>query len=159
MVEAGSRTNKRGSGLRTLGIVFAVFGGLTLLGCLACGLSGYFWFEQNAAGMREMGERMEAEANTFASGHSQEECVEDGLRRGDLCQDLEIMCHAQASVFLRRCIDQANPTPGFCDGVPPPTAIMPSAQWALSYCASHGRSGDQQCPQLVRGVLEHCAAR
>lgn len=153
-------TPKKSGGVRTLVIVFAVFGAVTLLGCLACAVGGYFWVDQNAAGLREMGERVQAEASSFAATHSQEECVVDALRRDDACgEQLEIMCHAEAGVFMRACLGQATPTPGLCDGVPGPDEIMAGAQWAVAECARRGRTGDQQCAQLMRGLVEHCAGR
>ena len=47
---------KKRSGVRTLVIVLAVSAGITLIGCLACGVGGYFWVDQNAAGMRQAAE-------------------------------------------------------------------------------------------------------
>lgn len=150
---------KKGSGLRSLLVVFAIGAGVMLLGCLACGVYGYFWIDQNAAGLREVGVRAQGEADTFAASHTQAECLEDGFRRRDLCGDeMAIMCQAEAGVFVRRCIDVATPTPGLCEGVPPPDDIAAAVHWALAYCAQLGRAQDRQCPQFVRPIMEHCAS-
>ncbi|MDQ3034458.1 MAG: hypothetical protein M3Y87_18765 [Myxococcota bacterium] len=141
-------------------IVLAVLGVLGLLGCVACGIGGYFWAQQTAGEMRVSGVRIQAEAEAFAAGHTQSECVDESLLRSDACgEEMAIMCHAEAGVFLRRCAERATPTPGFCDGVPRADEIMQGATWSVAYCTQLGRRDDPRCPQLVRGVVELCAGR
>lgn len=149
-----------GSRTRTALIVLAAIAALGLAACLACGVGGWLWLERTAGEMRETGARVEGEAQTFAAAHTQAECVDESLRRNDLCAgDTDVMCRAQAGVFLRRCIDRAAPSPGLCDGTPRIDDIMGRAEWAVGHCRRVGRGADRSCPQLVGPIVEHCAAR
>lgn len=150
----------RRSGLRILLVVFAAGAGLSVLGCAVCAFSGYLWVDRNAESFRESGARIEGEAAAFAASHTQGECVDEGLARDGRCGDpMAIMCHAEARVFVSRCLATAAPTPELCDGVPPPTEIMAGAHWSVAECSRRGHAGDQQCGQLMRAIVEHCAAR
>lgn len=150
----------RSSRTRKVLIVLAVLSGIGFVGCLVCGVGVYFWAQQTAVEMRASGERVQAEATTFAAAHTQAECVDESLRRSDACgQEMAIMCRAETGVFLRRCAAAAAPTPTFCDGVPRADDLMAGANWAVAYCGQLGRSGDPHCPQLVRAVVELCSRR
>jgi hypothetical protein len=151
---------KPSNNLRIVLIVLAVIAVAALLGCGLCFGGMYFWVDQNADRLRESGQRVMAEAESFAASHSQDECIDEGLRRKDACgSGMEVICNAEAGIFLRRCLEAAAPTPGLCDGVPPPGEIMAGATWAVGYCAARGRSGDQQCAQFVRAIVEYCGSR
>lgn len=152
-----SAPRKPTSALKIVLIVLAAVVGLGLLGVLVCVGSGYLWVQQNAPALREGAEHARSEAQSFAAGHSQADCMEEGLRRHDTCgQGMAISCRTQARIFTDICLDEATPTPGLCDGVPPPMEIMAGAQWAVRYCADHGRAQDQQCGNFVRALVEHC---
>ncbi len=145
------------SGLKIALIVIGICAGLGILTVLVCAGSGYYWFKSNVPEMRETGRRAYEEGVAFAATHTQSECLDEGFRRHDGCgQGMEIMCRAEARMFLERCLADASETPGICDGVPAPTEIMAGATWAARFCAEHGRGNDQQCGNFVRAVVEHC---
>lgn len=148
---------KKSSGLKIVLIVLAVIVGTGLLAVVACVGSGYFWVKRNAPELMEAAEQARADAETYAATATQNECVDEGLRRHDACgQGMALSCRTQARVFTDFCLRQASATPGLCDGVPSPTEIMAGASWARRYCDERGRVGDQHCPNFVRAVVEHC---
>jgi hypothetical protein len=141
-------------------IVLVVLGVVFLLGMLAVGVcvfSGVFWFKENVPAMREAGERAQGEATQFAVGHTQSECVDEGLRRHDNCgAGMALVCRTEVRLFLDGCLRQATPSPGLCEGVPAATEVMRSANWGAQYCRDHGRPNDQQCPNVVRAIVDYC---
>lgn len=144
-------------------IVLVVLGAIILLGVCAvggCVLFGYSWFQENLPAMEEAGNRARADGQAFAAAHTQAECIDEGFVHHDRCgTGMEIMCRAEARIFLTECLRNATPTPGLCDDVPPQTEIMDSANWAVAYCRSRGRAQDQQCGNFVAGITEHCTRR
>jgi hypothetical protein len=143
---------------RTVLIVFGIGAALAACTVGGCLLFGYSWFQENLPAMREAGERGQSSAREFAATHTQAECIDEGFVHHDACgTGMEIMCRAEARVFLTECLRQATPTPGICDGVPPRTEIMATANWAVAYCRDHGHAHDQQCGNFVAGITEYCA--
>lgn len=139
--------------LLTLGVVGALSGGA----CIACGVLGGASLQQWAAGLRQEGLATEAEAHSFATAHDQTECIDEGRRRDRACgADTAITCHAHAGVFLTRCLDDATPVAGTCDGVPPTTEIMQSVHWSLAACADEASATQQACTRLMQAVQRHC---
>lgn len=145
------------SGLKIVLIIVGVVAALGLLGTGLCVLSGYLWFQNNAPALREAGQRGQSDALAFAAGHTQSECIDEGFRHHDACgTELALTCRAETRIFVDQCLRQASPTPGLCEGVPAPTAIMEGATWAVQYCRDHGRPNDQQCANFVRAIVEYC---
>jgi hypothetical protein len=136
--------------------IVGVVVGLILIGVAACVGLGWLWLERNAASIGDLGARALAEGQSFGSGHTTEECVEQGLGRGAACATSDPWCRANASIFLRACLQVASRPPGFCDGVPRPLDVMAAGRWAMEYCAARGRARDQACLGMVSEIQVHC---
>lgn len=147
------------SGLKIALIIIGVCCVLALVAGLVCVGSGVVWFRNKAPELRETGQRATSEADAFAQGHTQSDCIDEGFRRHDACgAGMAFMCRTETRIFLRRCLAAATPTPGTCDGVPGATEIMAGASWSIQYCRDHGHGNDQQCTNFVRGIVEYCTA-
>src|SRR5690242_17193889 len=100
--------------------------------------------------MRTQGQAQQREATQFAASHDQAQCFDEAKRRDDVCgPSTEISCHVQSGLFFDACLDAATPTPGICDGVPPSTEIMQSAQWEVGLCQGQPDNG-QNCRNLLQ---------
>ena len=133
------------------------FSGIGEVLCLLTGGVFYFYFRSFQRSFEASGSASEDDARTFASAHDQNACVDEALRRGDVCgADLNIMCHAQNGIFLTRCVEQARPVAGFCEGVPDTSNIMASVAWSLRVCEAHGRPNDQSCNRLMQSLQRSC---
>jgi hypothetical protein len=146
------------SGLK---IALIIVGICMTLGCvvvLLCVGSGYFWVQNKVPEMREAGQRANDQAIAFAQGHTQSDCIDEGFRRHDACgAGIAMMCRTETRIFLERCLVEAAPTPGTCEGVPGPREFMEGARWSRQYCLDHGHGSDEQCVNFVRGLIDHCA--
>ncbi|HEY8461771.1 MAG TPA: hypothetical protein VIM99_15380, partial [Blastocatellia bacterium] len=60
------------------------------------------------------------------------------------------------AAFLGVCLQASEPSPGFCDGVPPENEALKSINWRLRKCADAGLQGDQGCQQLFSVVQKYC---
>ncbi len=135
------------------GILLIIFGVLAFLGLLAIG-GIYWWVTANKDRLLAVGEEGAREGETFASDREQSECVDEGIRKLSSCNGL--MCEAQVKIFTETCIREAEPTPGFCDGVPPKSEIVKASMWAINECSRRGKPNNQRCTRLVQAVLEAC---
>ena len=140
---------------RWLKVVLIVLAVVVLL----CGLSSagaYGWFNENKERLKGVGERAKKEGATFASQHSAEECVDEGLRR--LSEHSGIVDQAENKLFLKECLQRATRPAGFCDDVPAGGQIIQSATWAVHRCFAKGKTDDQNCARMMQVLQEICAS-
>ncbi len=142
-------------------IIIAVVVGFFLLAGGTC-VAGYMWIDKNAGKLKEEAKRIQAEAGEFAAAHEQRECLDESMTKSDACEGGALggaMCRGKVAAFLQECLRHARETPGLCDGVPAPDAILELSKWSVQRCVDMGRAGDQPCAQLVSKVAAHCAIR
>jgi len=137
-------------------ILLIAFGVLSLIGVAAIG-AVVWWAASNKDRILAEGKETMQEAQAYAQTHEQHECVDEGLRRLAKCSG--IMCEANTKVFVSACIQQAESTAGFCDGVPPKGKILETSRWCVAECQRRGRGNDQRCARLVQAVPEACHAQ
>ena len=135
-------------------VILVVFGILSVLGIAVIG-GVVWWFSANKDRLVGEGKTAMAEGSAFAADHDQSACVDEGLRKVSGCDG--IMCEATSKIFMKTCVDQAKPTSGFCEGVPPRNEIMKTSRWIIAECQRRGRkSDDQRCQRLLQAVPESC---
>lgn len=119
-------------------------------------LSGYSWCQAEKEALVAEGRATQADAEAFARDAEQRGCVAEALSRTDVCDS--IRCEIQTAIFVTTCLDAARPSGGFCDGIPPRTELVASAQWALERCAELDRDGDRSCTRVFEKVQRSCTA-
>lgn len=140
-------------------VIIAVVVGFFLLAGGTC-VAGYLWIDKNADKLKAEAERIQAEAGEFAAAHEQHECIAESMRKSDGCEGGALggaMCRGMVSAFMQECLRQARESPGLCDGVPAPDAILELSKWSVERCVQMGRAGDQPCAQLISKIAVHCA--
>jgi hypothetical protein len=133
--------------------VVLIVAALLLLALVGAGALGWFWLQNNSARLREEGKAAMQDGAHFGSGKSTRECVDEALRR--LTPELGIIDEAKNKTFLTACLKVADLDRSLCNGVPPRKEIIETANWAVSFCNSHGRP-DQACTRLVGALQERC---
>jgi hypothetical protein len=138
---------------KTWAIVLSVIGGLFLLGIIA--VAGVvYWVYQNKDRWVQSAEHLVKEAREFGAKTNNAGCLEEALSRHK--RDKSITGRISTQGFLTVCLQASEPSPGFCDGVPPRNEILKSANWALKKCADAGLQNDQGCQQIFGAVQAHC---
>src|ERR1043166_6023633 len=97
---------------KTVKIILIVFGVLFLFSLSVCG-AGYFWLQSKQGELKAEGDRLRAEADTFAQGVDQEGCVTETFRRMDNCDPGDLVgaiCRGKEAAFFSQCLDKATPT-------------------------------------------------
>lgn len=143
---------------RWLKVVLGVLAALLLL-CLAGGLAGYLWLENNKERLKGVGERATTEGHDFGDGRDAEACVDEALQR--LSARSGIVDQAEHKLFLKACLETAAREPEFCRDVPAKgelsaQSILTNAGWAIGRCTAKGKAQDQDCTRLMQVVQEAC---
>lgn len=129
---------------------------LSILGVGACVGLGILWFTANEEDIRSTGEQAIADGEAFGTTHNLDECVDEALDRVDRCGAFGLMCEGMAGIFMTSCLENSEPQPEFCQGVPSEHNILESAQWSLELCAEKGQPGSQPCTRAVQNIQRYC---
>lgn len=134
-------------------IVLSIIGGLFLLGIIAVG-GVVYWVYQNKDRWVQSAEQLGKEAKEFGAKNNNEGCLKEALSRHK--RDKSITGQISTQIFLSVCLQESEPSPGFCDGVPPKGEIMKSINWTLKKCSDAGMQNDQTCQRVFSAVQEYC---
>ncbi|MBX3228762.1 MAG: hypothetical protein KIT84_39885 [Labilithrix sp.] len=143
-------------GMPWWGILLICFGAFVLV-CAAGVGAVIWWVSSNKDRLAADGKKAMEEAQAFAAEHDQNECVDEGLRRADLCDGL--MCETMARLFTKSCLTSASKSATLCDDVPKHGEIMATAEWLTAECKRRGRDGNQRCTRVLQSVPETCSGR
>lgn len=130
--------------------------GLCFTAIIAVIAAGVFWVTENADQLKKGAEEIGAEAEAFAANADQTGCMDETLVRLKACGAVSPVCDVKELIFLRVCLDRAAPTPGFCEGVPKPSDIMASTQWALEQCTFADAVSTNRCNRMQQARQRHC---
>ncbi len=141
---------------KNMKIVLIILGCVLLL-CTGIAGAGFYWFSTNGKDLIEQvkGNTKKAVEEGQALGATSDEnaCLAASIQR--MSEDSSITSAITGSLFLNACLEQAKPTPGFCDGVPTKSEILKTSEWIAKKCKAEGMSG-QGCQQLMQVVVRHC---
>ena len=135
------------------GIVLSIIGGLFLLGIVAVGGIVY-WVYQNKDRWVQSAEHLTKEAKEFGAKTNNEGCLKEALSRHK--GDKSITGRISTQIFLKVCLEEREPSPGFCEGVPPKGEKLKSVNWTLKKCAEVELQNDQDCRTMFSAVQEYC---
>jgi len=138
---------------KTWAIVLSIIGGLFLLGIIAVG-GVVYWVYHNKDRWIQSAKQLAKEGEEFGAKTNNAGCLEEALARHK--RDKSFTGRISTQGFLTVCLQASEPSPGFCDGVPPQKEILKSANWALKKCADAGLQNDQGCQQIFGAVQGYC---
>jgi hypothetical protein len=130
-------------------IVLSIVGVLFLLVIVGVAVT-YHYGQQFLAQQKDQIEELRKVAVAYGQKNDNSGCLQEALRRVNL--DSSITGRGYAQGFLRLCLDNSQPTPRFCDGVPRVDEIVKSVQWRMQYCEK--LQIDPQKTQLVIGGIQ-----
>jgi hypothetical protein len=137
------------SGRGCLKIALIGCGVLVVLGVLAVFAAGLWW--KRNGGALEAGGRVGArEGARFGLVRDEAACFDEGKRRAAGGASLE--ASFEVGAFMRACLEYSRPTAGYCDDVPPITAIRRSVAWQQERCG-----GETGCRNVAQVVQAYCA--
>ncbi len=104
----------------------------------------------------EQTEQFKSAGDRYGMSNDQQACLDKALNEFDGC--LGYSCTVNQGIFLKACLNQAQPSPGFCEGVPEyrekPTEDDKS--WAKYYCWDNNIRGEG-CRLLMKQQQYFCS--
>lgn len=131
--------------------------GVIVLVCAGLVAGGLYWVKNEGttylAKTFDDADKVGFEGQEFGLQTDQNGCVKEAVRRAE--QGISIAGRLQTNIFLNSCLRTARATLGFCDGVPPKTERIKTAQWAINKCKQLG-SLRESCLHLFQEIPEYC---
>lgn len=109
-----------------------------------------FWVSRNKGSLQEGMKSGVAAGQRFGAGTDEAGCEAEAKRRA--AGTRSITAQMGIGAFFRACLESSRETPGFCENVPPPTAIRRTVEWQRTRCGS-----DLGCAQVVPVIQTYCA--
>jgi hypothetical protein len=131
--------------MKAAGIGCAALVALVILGIAA----SVFWFSRNKDELSAGTEKGAIEGQRFGPGTDEAGCEAEAKRRAG--EDATLAAQMGVGAFFRACLGTSRETPGFCENVPPPTAIRRSVEWRTARC-----SGDVTCAAMAPVIQQYC---
>jgi len=131
--------------------------GLVAVLTLICGVSAVVamkWFENNKDRLKDLGDNAARDGRFWAASHDANGCIDEALRQNDV--EGGMVAEAGHTIFMRSCLEKAKRPADFCDGVPPRSELIATAQWTVKKCLAMNRAGDQPCTRMVKAIQEVC---
>jgi hypothetical protein len=134
-------------------------GGCLKFGLIGCGallvlvvvaiIGAVIWFQRNEGSLGEAAAAATRAGARIGLTMEEEGCLEVGASRAS--GSGRFADGISSGAFLRGCLEFSAPTPGFCEDVPPPTAIRRTVAWQQERCA-----GDAGCQGVIGVVQTYC---
>jgi hypothetical protein len=119
--------------------------------------AGVFWFYRNKDALVARTKEIATEARDFGRNTDNQGCVDESISRYKA--DPGFRTAISTSIFMRICLDNSRPTPGFCDDVPKQMEFMKTAKWRIEQCRRFDLSRDSNCQNLFAPVQQFCEER
>ena len=141
------RAPASGRGCLKVGLIGC--GVVVLLG-IALVVSWLLWWNRNSDTLESAAGVAVREGARYGLAHDEQACFDEGARRAN---DQPSLAEGfAAGAFVRACLEYSRQTPGFCDNVPPITAVRRNIEWQQQRCG-----GDRGCRNAGQVVAGYCA--
>jgi hypothetical protein len=113
-----------------------------------------FLIYRNKDAITARAKEIATEAKNFGEQTDNRGCVDESISRYKA--EPGFTKAISTSIFMRICLDNSRPTPGFCDDVPKQMEFMKTAQWRKDQCRRVDLSRDSNCPNLFAPIQQFC---
>jgi hypothetical protein len=136
----------------TVKIILGVVVAFVLLLFIIIG-GAVYWWTQHSQEFLDAGKNAVKEGEEFGRKTDSRGCLAETVTRHK--RDPGFQSSIADNLFLRSCLKNSTPTPGFCNGIPKRTEFIKSAEWQQAQCKQVGLS-DSYCPQIFTQVQQYC---
>lgn len=138
------RQGESGRGCLKVGLIGC---GVVLLLGVALVVSWLLWWNRNRDDLESAAGAAAREGARYGLVHDEQACLAEGTRRAN---DQKSLAEGFAvGAFVRACLEYSRESPGFCQDVPPVTAVRRSAEWQQQRCG--GDVGCRNASQVTQG--------
>ena len=136
--------------LKALLIVLVV---IIVLAVGVVAIAGYIIYRNKDSWIAKT-KQVATEAKEFGETTDNQGCVNESISRYEASPGFTATI--SNGIFMRVCLDNSRPTPGFCDDVPKQMEFMKTAQWRSEQCRRFDLSRDSNCPNLFAPIQQFC---
>jgi hypothetical protein len=136
--------------LKALLIVFVV---VIVLAVGVVAIAG-FWIYRNKDTIVAKTKQIATEAKEYGEKTDNQGCVDESISRYKASPGFTATI--SNGIFMRICLDNSRPTPGFCDEVPKQMEFMKTAQWRKEQCRRFDLNRDSNCTNLFAPIQQFC---
>lgn len=127
-----------------------------MIGCGVVGLLGIIgivamalWWNRNSGEITSRAGEAVREGARYGLASDEAGCFETARRR--IGTDPTVAGTFAVGAYARACLEYSRETPGFCENVPPMTAIRRTAEWNQQRCGT-----DAGCRHVSQVVQQYC---
>jgi hypothetical protein len=117
-------------------------------------VGGAVWWSRNKDALISQARELVTEGKDLGRETDNQGCVDQSIARYK--KDPGFKNAVSTSIFMRACLDESRPTPGFCDEVPKETEFIKSGRWRVEQCRRVDLAGDSYCQNLFQPVQQFC---
>lgn len=110
----------------------------------------------DTTGAGSLREAATSDGRGFGRGTTQVGCIDAALERRHACR--ELVCFAQARIFLAACLETSVVEDTLCSDVPSSDDLASSVYWRLERCEERG-SSTSACNDLMGTIQDYCSSR
>lgn len=119
---------------------------LAILGVFAMNM----WWKRNAGDIEAQAGMAAREGARSGIASDEAACFQEAVRRAN--GSTTVAGTFSVGAYARACMEYSRQSPGFCDNVPPVTAVRRSLAWQQERCGS-----DTGCRTVSQVVQQYCA--
>src|SRR5258706_13129218 len=112
--------------------VLLIMAGVVFIFCLIAAGLGWYWWSHHGKEFLETGKSSIEAGQKAGANADQQGCLDGALAK--LSENAGFTQQLGNNLFLSGCLPAAQPTAGFCDGVPADGEIMKSVTWRMEKC-------------------------
>src|SRR5882724_3422000 len=95
-------------------------------------VAGVVWWSRNKNALMARAKEVVTEGREFGHNTDNQGCVDESVSRYK--GEPGFTSVISNGIFMRACLENSRPTPGFCDDVPKQTEFIRTAQWRIEQC-------------------------
>lgn len=118
---------------------------------------GIYWWARHSHELFEAGQRQIDQGTAYGKQTDEQGCLDEAISRYKAKRGMT--GSIASGLFLRSCLEESRPTPGFCDQVPKRTEILKSMQWQIAQAKKAGLENDPYGKQLFTQLQEYCEVK
>lgn len=138
-----------------------IFAAMGLLILCAAG-AGVWWWSNNGDALlgelRRQGKELILAGEERGRATSPIGCIQSAVAKGRECSSTDVLCEANARVFLHGCLSTTQDLSKFCSTLPRYENRVQRLRWAIDFCASNGEA-NERCARITNEASVFCEKR
>ena len=116
------------------------------------------WWQQHSQELLAQGQVHREKGLAAGHTHDEDACLRSAVDALGTMGSDSFGAGIAIAVELDGCLETSRPTPGFCDGVPAPSALWANGLWIAHMCQQAGHGGNTACNTMAQRIAAYCGS-